>query len=179
MLGIRTERLNLIPLSARQLNLYLDDPEELERELDFSVSRTIVTQLVQRALSMKISKMTEAAPETHAWHTYWLIVVVEECFGAGLAGFKGYPTGAGEAEIGYGIDPAYQGRGYVTESVRALIDWAFQEPDCKSVIAPHTMKENVASNRVLKKVGMHVYDETDKALFWRIDKSNDPARAGL
>jgi len=173
--AIRTERLNLLPLSLEQLNLYLTDPKALERALRLPVSRAIVTDRVQRAIRMKIAKMTEATQEIHAWYTYWLIVIAEASFGAGLAGFKGYPGSQGEVEIGYGIDPAYQGKGYMTEAVRALIDWAFQEPDCKSIIAPETQISNVASNRVLEKVGMHIYHETDVALYWRIDRGHSPA----
>ena len=172
MSGIRTERLNLLPLSLEQLSLYLADPAELERELRFPISQAIVTERAQRAIGMKIARMTEAVREIHAWHTYWLVAVAEAPFGAGLAGFKGYPDRRGQVEIGYGIDPAYQGKGYMTEAARALIDWAFQEPDCKSIIAPGTMKWNVASNRVLEKVGMRVYHETDEALYWRIDKAS-------
>ena len=83
---------------------------------------------------------------------------------------KGYPNSQGEAEIGYGMDPDYRGQGYTTEAVRTLIAWAFEEPDCTSVIAPGTKKSNIASNRVLAKAGMYVYQETDDTLSWRIDK---------
>ncbi len=77
--------------------------------------------------------------------------------------------GNGEVEIGYGIDPNYQNRGYTTETVQTLINWGFQEPQCTAVIAdPH--KSNFASNRALKKVGMRVYEETDNHLFWRVDR---------
>lgn len=170
MLDIQTERLNLIPLTLRHLTLYLADPQRLERELGLSISRSILTERVRRAIEMKVSKMTQAEENTHVWYTYWLVVVAQEPFGAGLAGFKGYPDEDGEVEIGYGIDPSYQGKGYTTEAVQALITWAFQEPDCKSVIAPDTKRWNIASNRVLEKVGMYIYSETADALFWRIDR---------
>jgi [ribosomal protein S5]-alanine N-acetyltransferase len=168
--AIETQRLRLIPLSRRQLELYLGAPEELERELGFLVSRSVLTERVRHAIEVKLTKMARADAATHAWYTYWLIVVAGAPFGAGLAGFKGAPS-AGEAEIGYGIDPAYQGRGYVTETVRALIAWAFQEPACRAVVAPGTLKTNIASNRVLAKVGMTVYAETDSALSWAIERA--------
>ncbi len=95
-------------------------------------------------------------------------MIREPLFGAGLAGFKGLPDAAGEVEIGYGIDPICQGHGYMTEAARALIEWAFQSPTCRAVIAPNTL--NPASNRVLEKVGMVVYEETGTARSWRIDK---------
>jgi ribosomal-protein-alanine N-acetyltransferase len=172
MLELRTDRLRLIALNQHQLNQYLADPEELEQDLGFPVSRLILTPIVRQAIKKKIAKMALHAEATHPWYTYWLIVVSYQPYGAGLAGFKGYPDGQGEAEIGYGIDPGYQRRGYTTEAVRALITWAFEDPNCRSVIAPGTLKSNIASNRVLAKVGMYVYEETDDTLSWRIVKGN-------
>lgn len=170
MLELQTERLRLIALTVEQLSLYLTAPQRLEQELGFPISRSNITPQARRAIEIKTSKMTAMEQIIHPWYTYWLIVIAEEAYGAGLAGFKGYPNSQGEAEIGYGIDPDYRGQGYTTEAVRTLIAWAFEEPDCRSVIAPGTKKSNIASNRVLAKVGMHICEETDDTLSWRIDK---------
>lgn len=170
MLELQTERLRLIALTLEQLTLYLAAPQELEGELGFPISRAILTQTVRGAIGTKVSRMTHAKEALYPWYSYWLIVIPDEVYGAGLAGFKGYPNHLGEAEIGYGIDPDYRSRGYTTETVRSLINWAFEEPDCTSVIAPGTLKTNIASNRVLAKVGMYVYQDTDDTLSWRIDK---------
>lgn len=167
---IQTERLRLITLTAVQLEQYLTHPDRLENELGFPISRSNITDRVRGAIQMKLAKMADADEGAHPWYTYWLVVVAEGPYGAGMAGFKGYPDGAGEAEIGYGIDPNYQNQGYTTEAVQAMIAWAFLNPDCRSVVAPDTAKSNPASNRVLEKVGMHVYAETEDALSWRIDK---------
>ncbi len=167
---IQTERLRLIPLTLVQLQNYIANPEVLEQELGFEISRQIVTERLRRAIALKIAKMERVVPAEHEWYTYWLIVVKHSPFGAGLAGFKGLPDPQGQTEIGYGIDPAYQNQGYMTEAVKGLIEWAFQDTRCRAVIAPDTKKWNVASNHVLKKVGMRVYGETEEALDWRIDK---------
>ena len=170
MIELETQRLRLIALTTKQLKLYLADTERLERELGYPVSRAILTQVVRRAIEIKISKMAAVPEASHPWYTYWLIVVRDEPYGAGLAGFKGYPDSRGEAEIGYGIDPAHQSRGYMTEAARALIAWGFEEPNCRSIVAPGTLKSNAASNRVLEKAGMVVYGESDETLSWRIDR---------
>lgn len=167
---IQTERLNLIALTANQLHLLLDAPEQLEQQLGFPISRENIADPVRRAVGMKLAKMAAAAKELHPWCTYWLVVIAAVPYGAGLAGFKGAPDEDGIVEIGYGIDPAYRNQGYTTEAVQALIAWAFQDPACSSVIAPGTRKDNPASNRVLAKVGMRVYDEAEDALSWRIEK---------
>jgi len=89
-----------------------------------------------------------------------------------LAGFKGFPDQNGEAEIGYGIDPGCQQQGYMTEAVQRLITWAFEEPACLSVVARDTKKGNVASQRVLAKVGMQAYEESEDALWLRVERGN-------
>ncbi len=167
---ILTPRLKLITLTPEQLVLYLEAPDQLERALGFPVARDILTEIVQRAIRIKLSKMAQAPAQDYAWYTYWLVVPADRPYGAGLAGFKGVPDGQGEVEIGYGIDPACQGQGYATEAARALIAWAFRSPACTSVIAPNTKRSNVASNRVLEKVGMRVYAETADTISWRVDK---------
>lgn len=174
MTGIQTRRLRLLPLSLDQLRCYIPNPAALEQELGFDVSRDIVTDRLRRAISMKMVKMERADPAEHAWYTYWLIVVKEKPYGAGLAGFKGLPDDQGQVEIGYGIDPACRNQGYMTEAVKALIEWAFQDVRCNAVIAPDTNKENPASNSVLKKVGMRVVNETPESFDWRVDKTEWP-----
>ena len=58
-----------------------------------------------------------------------------------------------KAGIGYVAARAHWGEGYVPEATRAIIDWAFQQPSIYRVYAT-TDVENLASRRVLEKVGM-------------------------
>lgn len=55
--------------------------------------------------------------------------------------------------IGYAAARAHWGKGYIPEATRAIIDWAFQQQSIYRVYAT-TDVENVASRRVLEKVGM-------------------------
>jgi RimJ/RimL family protein N-acetyltransferase len=55
--------------------------------------------------------------------------------------------------IGYILARAYWGKGFMTEATQAMIEWAFQQPTIYRVYATTDM-ENVASRRVLEKVGM-------------------------
>jgi ribosomal-protein-alanine N-acetyltransferase len=166
---LSTARLDLIPLNRHPLQMVPDKPEELERDLGCPVSRDIVTGTVRRAIRFKLEKMTRVDNALWDWYTYWLVVVRDSPFGAGLFGFKGFPDRNGEAEIGYGIDPAFQGRGYSTEAVIALIGWAFEEPACRAVVARDVLRSNLASQRVLAKAGMKEYSETETSLCYRID----------
>lgn len=158
--SIRTERLLLVPLTNSQLERYLTDLPQLERDLDLTLSREVLTDRVRSAIQMKLAKMEALDQESYLWVTYWLVIVRAENFGAGLAGFKGVPDAEGSTEIGYGIDPSYQSKGYMTETVRALVDWALDQPACRIVTAIGV--ENPASRRLLEKLGAHLVVE-DKA----------------
>jgi ribosomal-protein-alanine N-acetyltransferase len=172
MLEIETKRLRVVALTMEQLQRYLTDRVGLERQLDVSLSQGVITQALRRAIAIKLTKMARAPALHHDWYTYWLIVITQDGFGARLVGFKGYPSPAGEAEIGYGIDPAYRNQGYTTEAAQAMIGWAFQHPECMTVIG-EVKKSNPASSRVLQKAGMRLFYETEDAIYWMIRKERD------
>jgi RimJ/RimL family protein N-acetyltransferase len=127
-----------------------------------------MTERVHRAISMKIEKMQKTDSAQHDWLTYWLIVIKEEQAGAGMLGFKGFPDQGGSTEIGYGIDPAYQGKGYMREAIQALIDWAFAHPFCNVITA--TEVENPASARLLERLGAELVSTSDRSTSWEIKK---------
>lgn len=58
-----------------------------------------------------------------------------------------------KVELGYVMSKAYQGKGYMTESARAMIDWALQQSSIYRVYAT-TGVDNIASQRVMEKAGM-------------------------
>lgn len=168
---ISTQRLQLISLDQNQLELVLQNVEALEASLNITIMRPLITDNVRRALGIKIDKMQKADVSQHDWLTYWLIVIEAERVGAGLLGFKGFPDEKGSTEIGYGIDPAYQGKGYMREAVQALIDWAFTHPFCKVITA--TEVENPASKRLLERLGARLVSASEHSTSWEIQKVSD------
>jgi [ribosomal protein S5]-alanine N-acetyltransferase len=162
--SLRTSRLHLVPLTLLQLKLFLTDLPALEAGLSLSISRDVLTDRVRGAIRTKIKKMTEMEESHHPWQSYWLIIINENNFGAGLAGFKGYPDESGSSEIGYGIDSAYQNKGYMGEAVRALVDWALGHPLCQRVTA--LAVENPASRRLLEKLGARLLAEDELSTSW-------------
>jgi [ribosomal protein S5]-alanine N-acetyltransferase len=85
-------------------------------------------------------------------------LVVERDTGTvvGGIGFFGPPQD-GEVEIGYGIVPSRQRRGYATEAVQAMVADIFQLNDVQTVVANVDL-DNPASIRVLEKSGMTLGD---------------------
>lgn len=62
-------------------------------------------------------------------------------------------TSAREAEIVFHLLPAFWGRGYATEAVRALLDYGFTTHRLRRIIG-RCVGENAASRRVMEKCGM-------------------------
>ncbi|MEU6205592.1 GNAT family N-acetyltransferase [Micromonospora musae] len=71
---------------------------------------------------------------------------------AGSCGLSVSDPQAGEGTVGYALLPQWRGRGYATRAVRLLAGWAFG-PAGLARLAAGTVPENVASHRVLEKVG--------------------------
>lgn len=169
--SIFTQRLQLMPLDLQQLEWILHDIEALETSLKITLLRSQLTEPARRALGMKIEKMRRADASQHPWLTYWLLIVRDEHVGAGLLGFKGYPDENGSTEIGYGLDPACQGKGYMGEAAQALVGWAFTHPFCKVITASEV--ENPASRRLLERLGAQMVRECERSTSWEMRKVPD------
>ena len=65
--------------------------------------------------------------------------------------FKGISPN-GSTEIGYGISEEYQGQGYATDAVNAVVAWVLQQHKVCCVEA-EAEADNLASIRVLQKCG--------------------------
>lgn len=80
----------------------------------------------------------------------WIITLkdADDCIGA-----IGCRMGTHGPDIGYVLARPYWGRGYMSEAVRAVVEWASALPDVHRVWA-YCDVDNAASARVLEKVGM-------------------------
>jgi ribosomal-protein-alanine N-acetyltransferase len=96
--------------------------------------------------------------------------IVERATGlvVGGIGFAGPPGAAGEVELGYGIVPSRQGRGYATEAVAA---WGAGAGAAAggAPAGPPTATGNAASRRVLEKAGFQLV-AADEELRFRLPR---------
>lgn len=74
---------------------------------------------------------------------------------AGYGGFFGIDAESDKAEIGYGLLPAYWGRGLAGEAVDAMVAWGFGELGLHRIHA-RVHPGNTASERLLKRRGFAV-----------------------
>jgi RimJ/RimL family protein N-acetyltransferase len=60
---------------------------------------------------------------------------------------------SGEVEIGYGFAQAHWGKGLASEAARALLRYGFEHLGLERIVAV-ALPENIASRRVMEKLGM-------------------------
>jgi [ribosomal protein S5]-alanine N-acetyltransferase len=170
--SISTQRLTLQPLSLEQLKMGLVSLNDLSASVGVQIVSSLFEGVVDRAVRMKIEKMSSIDSKLHPWYTYWLIVINQENTGAGMVGFKGVPNESGAVEIGYGIDPLFQRLGYMSEAVQAMIDWAFSHKECHRITATGVLPDNFASQKVLLRNGFIEIGQDEKGINYEVERKN-------
>lgn len=83
----------------------------------------------------------------------WAVVDRESGHMIGTCGFTSFNCPHDTAEIGYVLNPAYQGKGLATDAVRRVLDFGFDELGLHRIEA-HFIEGNDASRRLMERVGM-------------------------
>ena len=164
---IETKSLELIPLSPRQLKLWLYDIASLEAELS-SVYMAEPMEGFFLDIVREQLRVTESDPDHYLWHSFWLLIRKDDRVIVGSADFKDIPNENGEVEIGYGLGKAFERMGYMTEAVKSMCDWALNQSEVITVIA-ETDLDGFASQRVLERCGFKKYKQGE-SIWWRMTR---------
>jgi RimJ/RimL family protein N-acetyltransferase len=147
-----TERLRLrrsVPDDAAEISAYRSDPE---------VHRTQGWERTDpESVRADIEEMAGRAPGEPGG---WVQFSVEERDGGWLVGDVGISPADGEPgviKVGYTMSPPFQGRGYATEAVGALVAYAFDALGA-DVVRAYADADNTPSIRVAEKVGMRLIE---------------------
>ncbi|MDB4941573.1 MAG: acetyltransferase, family [Labilithrix sp.] len=109
--------------------------------------------LVERAFSASIESI-RSDPPRRLWGDRLMITRDEgERLVVGSVVFHGRPEEGGIAEVGYGVEPAWQRKGIASEGTRAVVEWAIAQPGVGGVTAT-TPPWHGASIRVLENAGL-------------------------
>ena len=114
-----------------------------------------------REYSLNIIKTIFCRPECYA--------IVKDDMPIGCVELLIHPDGnhwwgEGSAELGYWVAEEYQGRGYATRASEILIRHAFNDLNIQRIFASYK-KENMASKRVLEKLGFKYFTELNNIDF--------------
>lgn len=89
----------------------------------------------------------------------WATIYKPENKLIGFAGLKYLPS-MNETDIGFRFLPKYWGKGIATEASKEIIQYGFEQLDLAKIIGI-AMPENIASNKVLMKIGLDFYKVDD------------------
>ena len=128
---LKTKRLRLVPMTRQELE------QTVERETNAEMKKAYGEMLAG----------VNADPSNILWNVPWKMLLKKEEVCIGDLGFKGAPR-KGTVEIGYGVQKEYEGQGYTTEALGAMIDWAFSQ---ENVYAIEAEAGNAASAHILEK----------------------------
>jgi RimJ/RimL family protein N-acetyltransferase len=148
-----TPRMRLVPTTARLVRAEIEDRIAFAALLGATVPESWPPEMLADALPWFLRQLEEHS-DWSGWLSWYGIVIdpsPQPPILVGSAGFTGPPRD-GAAEVGYSVLPEHQRRGYASEMVRALIDWAFARPGVQRLIA-NTTTDNVPSIRLLCRVG--------------------------
>jgi RimJ/RimL family protein N-acetyltransferase len=137
------------PEDAETISAYRSDPE-VHRQQGWA-------RTDPEAVRGDIEEMAGRAPGEPGG---WVQFSVEEREGGTLVGDVGLSPADGEAgviKVGYTMSPDFQGRGYATEAVGALVAYAFGALGA-DVVRAYADADNAPSIRVAEKVGMRLVE---------------------
>ena len=160
-LPIETERLVLFPFTQESLSLFNQDLPAFEQRFGVVYQGEELDHLL-RSFLLKLEKELAVDPEHFLFFTEFLIARREDSRVIGSIDYKYVPR-SGVPEVGYGMNPRFEGRGYMTEALMAFLEFG-RALGIRTVRAD-TERENVKSQNVLKRCGFSFLQE-DGNLWW-------------
>lgn len=162
---IETDRLYIVPLTAKQFRWWIDDISFLEEALNCRYQAEplggVFLDILKSQLEITINDETN-----YLYHTFWFLIRKTDRIVVGAADFKDIPDENGEVEIGYGLGKAFEHHGYMSEAVAAMCRWALSQDGIFHVTA-ETGADHQASKNVLKRCGFSIYEQAD-TYWWRL-----------
>jgi RimJ/RimL family protein N-acetyltransferase len=150
------------PLSTERLTLRRSRPEDAPTISDYRSDPEVHRyqgweRTDPEGIRTEIEQMAHRAPGEPGG---WVQLSVLERETGRLVGDVGLSPAEGEPgviKLGYTMAPAFQGKGYATEAIAALVAYAFDTLGVE-IVRAYMSAENIPSARVAEKVGMHLVE---------------------
>jgi [ribosomal protein S5]-alanine N-acetyltransferase len=162
-ISVHTARLELTPLAPEAIEALLaGDGEHLKLLTGAAFSPPVAPPpYMADSLPVVLTRLRKVPREARWWN--WLVIRQDTSQAVGSIAFGGPPGPEGSVLIGYAMYSGYEGQGYATEAVRAMIEWAFAQPEVR-VVRTMAPVWNTPAVHVAEKVGMRpvASDEDDE-----------------
>jgi ribosomal-protein-alanine N-acetyltransferase len=126
-----------------------------------------VTAKLAAKIAQILPKMADSEND-YLFYTFWIVIDKAKKMMVADICFKGQPLD-GEVEIGYGTYAQFQGMGFMSEAVGAIVNYVFEHRNVKSVYA-ETDVENLASQKILERNRFLKKAVTRNNIEWRREK---------
>jgi [ribosomal protein S5]-alanine N-acetyltransferase len=168
---VHTARLDICPLGAEAVEALLaGEGERLSLLTGARFRKPAPPPYMAEALPVVRDRLRDRPEETPWWN--WLVVDRESGEAVGSVAFGGPVTAEGAVLVGYAIYAEYEGRGYATEAVKAMVTWAFAQPGVREVraLAPvwNTPALRVAENVGMRPVASEEDDDVGEVLLYAV-----------
>ncbi len=145
------------PLSTERLSLRAMKVSDAEDMFAYA-HRADVTEYLTWLPHMRIEEtrayLSDVARRYRAGDFYdWALISREDGHMIGTCGFTSFNCQSDSAEVGYVLNPAYQGKGLATEALESVMKFGFTELYLHRIEA-HYMEGNTASRALMERVGM-------------------------
>lgn len=163
---IETERLLLIPVSLEILDSLIESDEAFLTNFGYindggeylNPSPEYLPKIKQRLINH---------PEEYPLAVDYLIIIKDIKSVIGTIYFKSLPNEEGISEIGYGMNPKYEGCGYMSEALTAMLIYG-KDSGIKKVVAD-ALISNIKSQNVLTRCGFVLTEkQMDKLIFSKV-----------
>ncbi|HEX4047037.1 MAG TPA: GNAT family N-acetyltransferase [Elusimicrobiota bacterium] len=146
-----TSRLKLIPATLELADADLHNRMEFSHQLGARVLDSWPPPLNDESSMRWTIDYLRRDPGAAGWAAWYWVAKKHKPVAVGIGGFKGVPA-SGAVEVGYSLLPEFQRKGYASEAVAALLDWAFAHSEVDRVLA-RTLPGLAPSIRLLERAG--------------------------
>ena len=168
---VRTARLELTPMTAEVIDALLgSDGARLLTLTGARFRQPAPPPYMAEALPVVRDRLRLRPGEAAWWN--WLVVDRASGEAIGSVAFGGPVNQDGAVLVGYAMYADYEGQGYATEAVKALVAWAVGQPGVREVraLAPvwNTPALRVAENVGMRPVASEEDDDVGEVLLYAI-----------
>ena len=174
---VETTRLTLTPLTRSEFALFLWDRSGYAQVARLVAAPLAPEPAIQSALEWLYDISSEYRGSQRVWGALWSVVLRRENRFLGAFCFKGAPCDM-EAELAYYIEEPFRNRGFMSETLASIVEWARTRDDVLTLSA-ETELSNIASQRALEHAGFHRVEHAPFPLVdsccWRISVDRAPS----
>jgi|WetSurMetagenome_2_1015567.scaffolds.fasta_scaffold04807_6 [ribosomal protein S5]-alanine N-acetyltransferase len=165
---LETSRLLIKPLTCDELKKYVNSEKDFANEYGYKPSASGVDEATKEAIKNDLLPCLENLNEDFEFSTMWILIEKKTQTILGGFCFHGLPDSRGEVEIGYGTDSTCRNKGYMTEVIKKIVEWATGTEKVKAIKA-ETENENISSYRVLEKNGFILCKRNKTSSIWKLE----------